>query len=306
MNTVIDGKEQPASLDWEYFSPKEFYDVMRRGERITTTQVPFQEFETEFSKRLEQGYDIVYISCSSALSGSFGAGNVVAKDLMKKYKGRKVFCVDSLNACLGEGILAIKAAEYRDMGLNSAIILSRLVYGDDIPKKGSGNPGFTNFRRIYGNSAVAWSVMLLDILKTILPVLISAMVFESTFGMWHFGAAFSGCYCTIGHCFPIWYGFKGGKGFLTTLATLWIIDWRCGLIATCVLAILLLTAKYMSVATIVSLVSGAILLAVLDFRFFPVSVIFYCMCVVLMIVRHRKNIVRLIDGGEPKFKLKNK
>lgn len=135
MNTVIDGKEQPASLDWEYFSPKEFYDVMRRGERITTTQVPFQEFETEFSKRLEQGYDIVYISCSSALSGSFGAGNVVAKDLMKKYKGRKVFCVDSLNACLGEGILAIKAAEYRDMGLNSAIILSRLVYGDDIPKK---------------------------------------------------------------------------------------------------------------------------------------------------------------------------
>lgn len=42
MNTVIDGKEQPASLDWEYFSPKEFYDVMRRGERITTTQVPFR------------------------------------------------------------------------------------------------------------------------------------------------------------------------------------------------------------------------------------------------------------------------
>ena len=126
MNTVIKGKEQPASLDWEYYSPKEFYDIMRGGERITTTQVMSQEFETEFSKCLGQGFDIIYIGCSSVLSGSVDAGTVVAKKLMEKYHDNKIYCINSLNACMGEGLLAIKAAEYRDMGMSAEKIKDKI------------------------------------------------------------------------------------------------------------------------------------------------------------------------------------
>lgn len=126
MNTVIKGQKQPASLDWEYYSPKEFYDIMRSGERITTTQVPSQEFETEFSKWLEQGFDIVYIGCSSVLSGSVDAGKVIAKKLAEKYPDNKIYCINSLNACIGEGLLAIRATEYRDMGLSAEIIKDKI------------------------------------------------------------------------------------------------------------------------------------------------------------------------------------
>lgn len=126
MNTVIKGREQPASLDWEYYSPREFYDYMRNGERITTTQVKAREFENEFSKWLEKSCDIVYVGCSSVLSGSVDMGKVAAEELMKKYPERKIYCINSLNACMGEGLLAIKAAEYRDMGLSAKAIKNNI------------------------------------------------------------------------------------------------------------------------------------------------------------------------------------
>ena len=189
-------------------------------------------------------------------------------------------------------------------GVNSAIILSKLIYGEDIRDKGSGNPGFTNFKRVYGNRPVSWLVMSFDILKTILPVLITAAVLESLYGSWQLGAAASGLFCTIGHCFPVWYKFYGGKGFLTSLSTIWIIDWRCGLIATCVMVILLLTSKYMSLSTMAALISGTAALAVLHLSLHPVPVVLYFICVSIMIFRHKENIARLLNGTESKFTFK--
>ncbi len=119
MNTVYNGEEKEANLDWVEYTPKEFYDIMRNGERITTTQVPSQVFETEFTKVLEEGYDIVYIGCSSKLSGSVEMGKVVSKNLLKKYPDRKIHCINSLNACMGEGLLAIKASQFREEGMNA-------------------------------------------------------------------------------------------------------------------------------------------------------------------------------------------
>ncbi len=199
------------------------------------------------------------------------------------------------------GLVICAVFSYLIGGINSAIILSKLIYGEDIRNKGSGNPGFTNFKRVYGNGVVSWSVMLLDIIKTILPVLISAVVLDSICGMWTLGAAFSGLFCTIGHCFPVWYRFDGGKGFLTSLSTLWVVDWRCGLIATCVMVLLLLTLKYMSLATMAGLITGAVVLAVFHLGFHPVSIVLCFLCVAIMILRHRENIARLIDGTESKF-----
>ncbi|MCH5155072.1 MAG: DegV family protein [Clostridiales bacterium] len=116
MNIVWDGKEKQASCDWDLYTVKELYDAMRAGSRITTTQVPDAEFERIFTLYLEQGYDIVYVSCSSALSGSFVRGQVVAKNLLEKYPDQKIICVDPKNSCGGEAIVAIEAAKKAAQG----------------------------------------------------------------------------------------------------------------------------------------------------------------------------------------------
>ncbi|MGN1227825.1 MAG: DegV family protein [Christensenellales bacterium] len=127
MNTNYNGKETPASLDWEYFSPKEFYDIMRNGERILTTQVSTEQFEKVFTKYLDLGCDIVYIGCSLKLSGSVNTGMVVAKRLMEKYQNNEIYCIDSLNSSLGEGSLSVEAAKYAMKGLSAKEINNKIL-----------------------------------------------------------------------------------------------------------------------------------------------------------------------------------
>ena len=111
MNTVLDGNETPASLTWTPKDVHSFYEIMRAGKRITTTQVPVEEFNRIFTKYLDEGSDIVYIACSSKQSGSVKTARAVAEKLIKTYPERKIFCIDSLNASMGEGVLAIEAAK---------------------------------------------------------------------------------------------------------------------------------------------------------------------------------------------------
>ena len=110
MNTVYQEKETPASLSWEYYTPHELYEIMRVGERVKTTQVPPEEFNRVFGFYLEAGCDIVYVGCSTKQSGSVNTACVVAKRLLERYPDAEIHCIDSLNASLGEGILAIRAA----------------------------------------------------------------------------------------------------------------------------------------------------------------------------------------------------
>ncbi len=93
-----------------YYSPKDLYDTIRDGNRVTTTQVPAVNFENGFKKFLDEGFDIVYIACSSKLSGSVNTGRKVAEEMLKDYPGATIRCVDSLNACGGEGLVAVKGA----------------------------------------------------------------------------------------------------------------------------------------------------------------------------------------------------
>ncbi len=116
MNTVRSEEETPASLLWEYYTPHELYEVMRGGERVKTTQVPAPEFQCVFTKYLEAGCDIVYVGCSSKQSGSVNTAQVVAKKLLESYPEASIYCVDSLNASMGEGMLAIYAAELASSG----------------------------------------------------------------------------------------------------------------------------------------------------------------------------------------------
>ena len=126
MFTVRDAKETPASLDWEYYSPKDLYDTIRDGNRVTTTQVPAVNFENGFKKLLDEGFDIVYIACSSKLSGSVNTGRKVAGEMLKDYPDAKIRCVDSFNASAGEGLVAVKGALLRDEGLSVDEIADKL------------------------------------------------------------------------------------------------------------------------------------------------------------------------------------
>ena len=126
MNTVYNDKETVADLDFKEYTPKELYDIMRNGERVKTTQVPATEFERIFTKYAEEGYDIVYIACSSKQSGSVHTAEVVAKQIMEKTNA-SIFCIDSLNASLGEGALAIRAAEYKNQGLSVEEVYSKTM-----------------------------------------------------------------------------------------------------------------------------------------------------------------------------------
>lgn len=112
MNTVYEGETTPADLAWTSEDVHRFYDIMRNGGRITTTQVPVEEFNRVFRRHLDAGSDIVYISCSNKQSGSINTANVLAKKLREEYPDASICCVDSLHACLGEGLLAIDAAEF--------------------------------------------------------------------------------------------------------------------------------------------------------------------------------------------------
>ncbi len=117
MNTVQNEEETPASLLWEYYTPHELYELMRAGERVKTTQVPPAEFTRVFTKYIEEGCDILYVGCSSKQSGSVNTATVIAKKLKETYPDASILCVDSLNASMGEGLLAIRAAELASEGL---------------------------------------------------------------------------------------------------------------------------------------------------------------------------------------------
>ena len=201
-------------------------------------------------------------------------------------------------------------AAYLVSGVNPAILLSRLVYGQDIRTVGSKNPGFTNFKRVYGWK-YAWLVLLIDVTKAVLPCLGFALAFRAIgvldTGNFQLGAAFTGLFSMLGHAYPVWYRFKGGKAFLVAASAIWFIDWRVALIAAGIFLLLLFTVKIMSISSLCAGISCPISLACFGFAH-PVVLICCILSVLLLIWRHKANIIRLAHGEEPKFRLfgKNK
>ena len=116
MNYIIDDVEYLASLDWESHSYKDFYNLMRSGTRVFTTQVPKNVYLEKFTEIAKQGKDVVYISCSSALSGSINIARMAADEVSKEYPDVQIFCIDSLISSLGQGYMLIKASELKAQG----------------------------------------------------------------------------------------------------------------------------------------------------------------------------------------------
>ena len=116
MHMMLEGKDYPADLDWGDFSVKEFYGILKDGKRFLTAQINVAEYTEAFEKYILAGYDVLSISCSSALSASVKESYAVRDALMAKYPEAKIVCIDSLNACSGLGMMCIRASEMRAEG----------------------------------------------------------------------------------------------------------------------------------------------------------------------------------------------
>lgn len=127
MSTSCDGVESVASLTWTPEEVHAHYNKMREGKRIITAQVSVEEFQRIFEEYLKQDMDVVYIACSSKQSGSVNTGFVTAKKLMEQYEGSTIVCIDSLNASIGIGMLAIEAAKMAKNGASAKEIEAHIL-----------------------------------------------------------------------------------------------------------------------------------------------------------------------------------
>lgn len=117
--TSKDKKEHEifASLEWDQgISHQEYFDMLAAGTRIFTSQISEQEYDEVFGRHLKAGEDVLYISCSSALSASVQLARRLAPKYEKQFPGRKVIIVDPLNSCMAQGMMLLKASEMRKEG----------------------------------------------------------------------------------------------------------------------------------------------------------------------------------------------
>lgn len=112
----IDGKEYESDPDWINIPMDDFYNRLRKGERIPTSQISNVRCQEVFEKHLKEGYDILSISCANVLSSGYSITCVVADELKKKYPDRKIVCIDSKTASGGLALLVIKASMLRAEG----------------------------------------------------------------------------------------------------------------------------------------------------------------------------------------------
>ena len=113
---------------------------------------------------------------------------------------------------------------------NGSVMTSHFIIRDDVRKHGSGNAGLTNFYRTYG-AKYALCVIFCDMLKMVVAGLIGGYLFRYLHGDWTLGLLLAGIGCELGHMFPVFFGFKGGKGILSGGTLVIMLDWRVALIA---------------------------------------------------------------------------
>ena len=177
-----------------------------------------------------------------------------------------------------------------------ALIIPKFFGLDDIRNIGSGNVGATNVLRT-GNKLIAGIVLLLDILKGYLPVLILIILkIENNL----FQIIFLGHFTIIGHIFPLWLKFKGGKGVATYIGFLFGINFIFGFIFIVSWIIIAFIKKYSSLSSISSLI---ILPIYIFFSNYNLSIVlFFIYLSILIIIKHSTNIRRLLNNSESKIK----
>ncbi len=214
--------------------------------------------------------------------------------------------------------LVVAIASYLVGSINPSIILSRSIYGKDIRESGSGNAGTTNMLRTHGKG-IAILTLICDILKGAIMVILASWIdnlfgtpdaafsrFENTFLLGNL-KYIAGIFAVIGHDFPIYFGFRGGKGVATSLGVVLALDWQVGVIVLVAAIAIMAASRYVSLG---SITAGGIYPFVLfvyllskgenmesNITYIAMSFIL----AVLLIGKHHTNITKLRNGTENKL-----
>ncbi len=196
--------------------------------------------------------------------------------------------------------LVVAVEAYLLGSLNFAIIISRFMAKTDVREHGSGNAGFTNFHRSVGGKKT-FLVIAGDCAKCAVAVVLAGLLLGVE------GRLIAGVFVMLGHMFPLYFSFKGGKGVLTTAVLILLIDWRSFLMCIGLFLLVVLVTRYLSLGSILAV--GAVPFSFLYLYRGDPSLAKYLAITAFMaafiIFMHRSNIKRLISGNENKFSFKS-
>lgn len=224
-------------------------------------------------------------------------------------------CELGLNAtvALVISLLLCAVSGYFIGGLNFGIILSKKLYKEDVREKGSGNAGSTNMVRNYG-----WSTGLLtlagDLAKTALATVLGMLFFMDS------GMFIAGIFCMIGHIFPVYFGFKGGKGVacfgaIILVTSIKMGQWYIFVIMLAIFLIVVLGTKYVSLGSvmcamlypiILNRINTALAAQIPELQKLAGVEIYAVILGLIVVIQHRSNIDRLLHGQENKLSFKKK
>lgn len=235
----------------------------------------------------------------NAFPNIFGLINRWADSLINSDNSKAALIV-----CIAGWVLTALIA-YLLGSLNSAIIISKWKFGQDIRNFGSGNAGLTNMHRVYGKDGAIYTLAG-DIGKQIVSVFFGVLLLGPT------GAYVAGTFCIVGHILPVYYHFKGGKGVLTAATMILLIDPAIFAILFILFALVLAITRYVSLASIISAFCYPFVVqtaAMISNNGNPASIFdlsFAILIGVIVIYMHRTNIKRLFNNQESKFSFKKK
>ena len=210
--------------------------------------------------------------------------------------------------------------------INSSIIFTRLFGHVDIREMGRGNAGTTKVLRSVGKRAAACTFAF-DFIKGVLAVFIGRLLFQyfaaayplagvSSWEFVQYGAYLAGIFCVLGHDFPVFFGFRGGKGVLTSWSIILLIDWRSFVVVIVVFIVVVLLTRIVSAGSISAGIAFPICTFVfnylVDYRMFQIGSPTYCVLTMivalflggLLVGKHHANIARLRAGTEKKLSVK--
>lgn len=198
--------------------------------------------------------------------------------------------------------------------VNFSILISKKVAGFDVREKGSGNAGTTNMLRSVGKGAAAIT-LILDILKGVVAIYVAILYGNMVNKLANIAVdnsilvQIAGIFVIIGHTFPIYFGFKGGKGVATALGILLTTNYQIGLICLVFAIILIVLTRMVSVGSLATAILFPVLTLFLSKENFIIegNYIWYSIIVALIVIfNHRTNVKRLLNGTENKISFKKK
>ena len=191
--------------------------------------------------------------------------------------------------------------------ISSSVIISKKMAGFDVRKKGSKNAGSTNVLRTVGKKA-ALITLICDILKGVVAILI-AVLFGNIFNVNDkvLLIQIAGILVIVGHTFPIFFGFKGGKGVATAIGVLLVINWQIALICIVFALVLIILTKTVSMGSIAAAILFPVLTLFITNHYIVTGnyIIFAIIIALIIVYNHRSNISRILKGEENKLKARN-